>query len=58
MQIEVWHYDNRYTMTLNEELSADDLLEHWYRMMVLLGYHPESVDSAVLLKAEEIETKE
>jgi len=54
MRIEVWHNDNRYTMTLDDGITADDLMDYWCRMMLMIGYQPESVDSAILGKAEEI----
>ena len=57
MKITIEHHDETITIDTSEDLDVHDMLYVFLRVMMMMSYTPESVDSAIVTKYHELNFK-
>ena len=57
MKITIEHHDETITIDTSEDLDVHDMLYVFLRVMMMMSYNPESVDSAIVTKYHELNFK-
>ena len=53
MKIRVDYYDLDFTVERPDDLSCAELLEDFTKIMIMMGYHPDSIKRSIIELAEE-----
>lgn len=53
MKIKIDYYDLGLTVERPDDFSCDELLEDFTRIMLMMGYHPDSIKTSIIELAEE-----
>ena len=56
MKIRIDYYDLGLTVERPDDITSDDLLQDFVNVMIMMGYHPESIKRSVIELAEEYES--
>lgn len=57
MKITIEHHDETITIDTSEDLDVHDMLYVFLRVMMMMSYSPDSVDSAIVTKYHELNFK-
>ena len=57
MKITIEHHDETITIDTSEDLDVHEMLYVFLRVMMMMSYTPESVDSAIVTKYHELNFK-
>ena len=57
MKITIEHHDETITIDTSEDLDVHDMLYVFLRVMMMMSYTPDSVDSAIVTKYHELNFK-
>lgn len=57
MEIKIKNYDLTITVNQPDDITSDELLETFTKLMYVLGYHPNSIKQAILTQADEIKNE-
>ena len=52
MKIRIDYYDLGLTVERPDDITSDDLLQDFVNVMIMMGYHPESIKRSVIELAE------
>ena len=53
MKIKIDYYDLGLTVERPDDITTDDLLQDFVNIMIMMGYHPESIKRSIIELAEE-----
>lgn len=54
MKIQIEHDDEKFTFETSNDLTAPELIDNLYGLCVAVGYHPDSITSAMYEKGYEM----